>query len=101
MKLIQYNANNSGGRWWHTEEMLDKLEAAGWKLGRFDISKMRVVARDGTLYLGITATYARKHFNSVEEAKDEFEAITGMYTDGKGCACCGPPHYFHEVEEEE
>lgn len=101
MKLIQYNANNSGGRWWHTEEMLDKLEAAGWKLGRFDMSKMRVVPRDGTLYMGTSATYARKHFSSVDEAKDEFEAITGMDTEAEGCECCGPPHFFDSVEEEE
>lgn len=101
MKLIEYKANNSGGQWWHTEEMLDELEAAGWQLRRFDMHKMRTVPRDKTLYLGTTATSARKRFNSVEEAKAEFEAITGMYTDGKGCECCGPPHYFHEVEEEE
>lgn len=101
MKLIEYVANNSGGGWWHTEEMLDNLEAAGWSLFRFGGFKSGVVPRDKALYMGTTATYARKHFNSVEEAKAEFEDITGMNTDAKGCECCGPPHYFHSVEGEE
>jgi hypothetical protein len=82
---VTYSSNNSGGNWWLNKEQWEKLKAAGW-----DISRPS---------LGAIATDAEKEFNSIEEAIDEFMAITGEDPYAEGCECCGPPHSFYESYE--
>lgn len=82
---VTYSSNNSGGSWWLNDEQWRALEKAGWKLSRPS--------------LGAIATDAEKEFNSIREAIDEFESITGENSYEEGCECCGPPHSFYESYE--
>lgn len=120
MVLIQYRSNNSGGHFWISEEDWKNLEKAGWVIKwiweswawdeenkiildenglpkkeqrlDYDGKPMKV----GSLFCGTKAMYAVKDFNSIEEAIEEFESITGQDVYNLGCDCCGPPHSFCE-----
>ena len=111
MKLFQYSSNNSGGRWWLSEDNWKALANAGWKViwswqefiynskgdHIFDSEgypKVKDAKPVGTLWLGGYAKYAYKKFNTVKECIDEFEKLTGQDVSDKGCNCCGAPHNF-------
>jgi hypothetical protein len=79
--LVTYRANNSGGYWWLTEENWHDLESAGWDV-------------EWDEFLESPARVARKEVESINEAIDEFEKITGQNANDQGCPCCGPPHSF-------
>lgn len=85
VKTITYDSNNSGGNWWLSDEDWKKLEKAGWNV---DWKEER--------FLGALATSAKKDFINIEEAKADFERITGQDPDAEGCNCCGPPHNFYD-----
>ena len=72
---VEYNTNNSGGRWWLTDEHWLALERAGCRNGE--------LAR-GAVREGLT----------LEEAIAEFESVTGLNASDPGCRCCGRPHNF-------
>lgn len=119
--LIEYSANNSGGSWWLKDEDWLALEKAGWKVGwadqenEYDRHGKRVLGTDGlpvfavkktpfidrdrkadsrARWLGAIAMYAYKHFDTVKEALQEFERVTGANVMDEGCNCCGAPHSF-------
>lgn len=107
--LVEYNSNNSGGDWWLKDKDWKNLEKAGWRViysnEEFIYDKKGSHIRDKNgipktkksneeKWLGAFAQYAYKHFNSIEEALEEFEKITKQNVLDDGCNCCGPPHEF-------
>lgn len=121
-KWVEYTANNSGGRWWLSDDDWRALERAGWRVkwatleseytddGRYiydDAGLPKLVpvgsgnrkypsfqSADG-LYLGALAISAIKPGTvSIKDAAEEWERITGQCATDVGCPCCGPPHHF-------
>lgn len=45
-------------------------------------------------WLGALAKGASKEVESVREAIEDFERVTGLTASDEGCNCCGPPHSF-------
>lgn len=102
--LINYRSNNSGGRWWLTDDDWHKLEKAGWKVewvAKEDHSSSLLSSFnvDGR-FLGALAKSASKEFETPGEAMREFEAITDQTVSDEGCNCCGAPHEFSWGEGE-
>jgi hypothetical protein len=121
----EYKSNNSGGRWWLTDDQWKALEKAGWVIA-WMTHGCRYVGRDcerntdGTpkLYpigelteqpgvgradedgrwLGALATEAYRSGLSMREAVDEWIRITGENPLDAGCPCCGNPHTFTEYD---
>lgn len=100
---IEYSSNNSGGRWWLSDKDWKNLEAAGWSVHwcrdekpiEIDGRVLRsFLADESGRWLGALARDAHKDFNSVREAIQEFEKITGQDASDEGCNCCGAPHCF-------
>lgn len=86
--LIKYISNNSGGSFWLEDKDWKALEKAGWEV---EWEKER--------FLGTLAMSAKKEFNTLKEAIEEFENITGQDATDEGCSCCGPPHEFMWVRK--
>ena len=82
---VRYSSNNSGGKWWLSDEDWKALEAAGWDV------KWR-----SSPWLGALATEAFREAVSVDVAKAEWEHVVGKDADASGCRCCGEPHWFSE-----
>lgn len=98
---VRYSSNNSGGSWWLNDEDWYALEKAGWNVEWEKDSTSRFIRgdKDGR-WLGALATAASKEFDSMREAVEEFESITGQNAADEGCNCCGPPHYFSGEDED-
>lgn len=81
MPLTIYSTNNSGGRWWLSQEDWDNLIKAGWTPIHFK-------------------GWVRGAWRALceEAAKAEFDNVTSQFSDELGCECCGPPHNFSECE---
>lgn len=123
MSYVQYSSNNSGGHWWLKDEHWHALEKAGWVIhwtwlrevykdalldGRgvptlTDVPeenpRFQSLSKDigvvGARWLGALAREAYKpNCDSLREAADEWERVTGQSALDAGCACCGPPHSF-------
>jgi len=99
--LIEYHSNNSGGNEWLTEQNWKDLKKAGWKLfsyGNFVyINSNRAFGKDNLpKRKGVVGfpSYGFKRFDSIGEALQEFEKITGSDVTAEGCNCCGAPHEF-------
>jgi hypothetical protein len=93
--LITYDSNNSGGRWWLTDDHWKALEAAGWKVDWYAQQTDRWITLDPNgRWLGALAARASKDFENPADAMREFERITGMNVMDDGCNCCGAPHCF-------
>ena len=86
--MIRYDSNNSGGDWWLTDEDWKNLEKVGWVI---DWEKER--------FLGALARSAVREGLTLDEARAEFEHVVRQDAGNPGCECCGPPHYFYEVEK--
>jgi hypothetical protein len=97
MSTVTYESNNSGGRWWLTDEDWRKLEAAGWAV-QWEKDTDGPLAH-GERFLGALATRASKGFADPREAIAEFERITGQDASAEGCNCCGPPHSFEYKDD--
>lgn len=80
---VTYSSNNSGGRWWLSDQDWKNLEAGGWSV---EWSNYR--------FLGELATTASKEFSSIKEAIKDWESITNKRATALGCSCCGTPHSF-------
>ena len=85
---VEYSSNNSGGSWWLKKKDWLNLEKAGWT----------VEWKEDT-FLGSDAMHCNKEFNTIREALEEFEEITGQDVGDNGCNCCGPPHSFSWDDE--
>lgn len=92
---VEYDSNNSGGRWWLTDDDWLALERAGWKVSWFrDEERYFKTDKEGR-WLGALASKAIKPgAKSLREAADEWERITGKSATDAGCPCCGQPHNF-------
>lgn len=129
MGYVEYDSNNSGGRWWLTDKDWFALEHAGWKVAwkrlgyRYDENSDYDRDEDGTpklvpveqdngrfptfdrgdadgRWLGALATKAYRVGLSLREAADEWEQVTGKSATEVGCACCGQPHSFTEYGDD-
>lgn len=111
--LVEYSSNNSGGRWWLTDEQWAALEKAGWVVAwlqaGFDAKEpypatyaeaCRAVKEDkDRRWLGALATSATRHGLGLQEAVAEWEGATGASSTDAGCPCCGQPHSFTAYDE--
>lgn len=79
MLVFKYHHNNSGGTRWIGDAGWNALEFAGW-----------LVEREHNL-----AFYKAE---SEADAIQAWEEATGLLSDAKGCACCGPPHEFDTID---
>jgi hypothetical protein len=93
--LVKYDSNNSGGRWWLSDEDWFALEKAGWKVDWVKDQEERFFHKKGQeRWLGALAKNAEKEFETPGQAMREFEKITGQTVSDEGCNCCGAPHSF-------
>lgn len=118
--ITEYSSNNSGGRWWLTDEDWRNLEAAGWKVqwGRvyFCGSKWNLdeeehnkpdqpcvgecpghyasAADESQRWLRALAKGATREGLTLGEAIGQWESVTGQDSSILGCGCCGAPHSF-------
>lgn len=91
---VSYSSNNSGGGWWLSDDDWLALEKAGWDVEwvyEDEFYKGRLI--DGR-WLGALAKEASKDFETIKEALEEFEKVTGQSVTDEGCNCCGAPHNF-------
>jgi len=79
MKTTTVSLNNSGGYDWLSQGNLDDLKSAGWRVESYSVERDL----------------------PEEEARAEFEEITGFTTYENGCDCCGRPFSLWEEEAEE
>lgn len=121
---VEYDSNNSGGRWWLKDEDWSNLEAVGWKVkwgnsyfcgSKFgnwngDANKpAEACVTDckghwgtgpGERWLGALARSAVREGLTMAEAIREWETITGQDSSVLGCSCCGTPHSFVFTDEQ-
>jgi hypothetical protein len=92
---IEYSTNNSGGRWWLSDDDWYALEKAGWEVNWNKDNPDRIMVDKKTgRFLGALAEYASKEFETPADAMREFEKVTGQRVSDEGCNCCGAPHSF-------
>jgi hypothetical protein len=94
MITVEYDSNNSGGRWWLEDEDWHALEAAGWRVAWLAEEPGPMSHGPDGRFLGALATRASKDFPSLRGAVEEWERITGQDASDEGCNCCGRPHNF-------
>lgn len=125
---VEYDSNNSGGRWWLKDSDWEALEKAGWKVAwaklGFKYKKGNFLRdKDGTpklfpieectetktwvtkdkegnyRYLGAIARCAYRVGLSLMDAAAEFDRVTSQCSTDAGCPCCGQPHNFTEYDD--
>jgi hypothetical protein len=126
---IKYDSNNSGGRWWLSDDDWKALERAGWFVQwgglyfcRSNFSwhaapegaeqpcpegvecqghrKYSTAAEaEGNRYMRALAREAYREGLTPAEAMREFERVTGQNVMDEGCSCCGAPHTFNWRDE--
>ena len=98
---VEYSSNNSGGKWWLTDDNWKALEAAGWKVEWYaDKTDSTDRPYKNGRWLGALATYATlEGCSSLREAATKWESITGMSATDAGCPCCGQPHTFRLYDD--
>lgn len=77
--------NNSGGRYWMSENDYAGLEMSGWTIDRSQRS----------FYKAFTAA---SEAIAEDMGKASFNESTDQYADSEGCICCGRPFRFDSVE---
>lgn len=98
---VEYISNNSGGKWWLTDEDWKALESAGWAVHWFSdpqYQTLPLMVKSGR-FLGALATEAVREGVSLQDAVDEWERVTGKSSTDAGCPCCGQPHLFTEYDD--
>lgn len=124
---VEYSSNNSGGRWWLSDENWHDLEKSGWVVQWAWLSNVFTDAGDyvreenglpkllpsdqvtnkhsftkiekGGRWLGALAKTAFRVGLPLRDAADEWQRITGCNPLDAGCPCCGEPHHFTEYDE--
>ena len=99
MMRVEYSSNNSGGRWWLSDDDWEALEAGGWKVDWYKDDPNTLMVKDGR-FLGSLARGASKECSSLQEAVADWENITGQRSTDAGCPCCGQPHSFTLYDEQ-
>lgn len=97
---IEYSSNNSGGKWWLSDEDWYALEKAGWEVAWVKDNKSGLYGGKDR-FLGGLAMEASKEFETPADAMIEFEEITGQTVSDEGCNCCGAPHTFKWTNKDE
>lgn len=99
--LVEYDSNNSGGRWWLKDKDWEALEAEDWQVDWIvdPESNPGMPFIKGERWLGALAHHARKRFGSMRSGIKEWERITEKNATDIGCSCCGPPHNFRSKNE--
>lgn len=98
--VVEYKHNNSGGSWRLTDKDWYRLADAGWKVDWYTSRNgMGSFADADGRFLGALAGSATRRGLSLNDAIDDWCAVTGEVADEEGCSCCGPPHYFYEVTD--
>ena len=106
--LVKYTSNNSGGRWWLSDEDWIALEQAGWNVNWMGPKKSGSLFHgkgksfkeaDKNRWLDAVAREATKDFPFAELAIREWESITHQSATDEGCNCCGPPHMFNWTDD--
>lgn len=128
MGYVEYSSNNSGGGWWLKDEDWKALEKAGWVIEwawltpvyedndcKRDDKGLPLLERkdpatakysweklqEGERYMGALSTRAFKpNCDSLAQAVEEWERITGESSTDAGCPCCGVPHKFTLYDDE-
>ncbi len=77
MKTIQMSQNNAKGQWWLDYSHWVALKNAGWEVDQ--------------------PRYATKQFETMDQAKEEFELLTGFDRNDIRCNCCGYTFNFYEL----
>lgn len=94
---VEYDSNNSGGRWWLKDGDWYALEKAGWKIHWIKDSEAHASlgVKDDGRFLGALASSATLYgAKSLKEAADSWSQATGKSPFEVGCQCCGQPHTF-------
>lgn len=92
---VEYSSNNSGGRWWLTDQNWRDLEAAGWNVKWAANEKGGFLKADKEgRWLGALAMEASRDGVSLGTAIREWERVTRLNANALGCSCCGTPHNF-------
>jgi hypothetical protein len=127
---VEYNSNNSGGRWWLSDQNWLDLEKAGWRVEWLRLANLfneegnYVLDEEGLpllvertdprirkgdyvprldkdgRHLGALARQAYRVGLSLRDAASEWEKVTGLDSTAAGCSCCGQPHRFTEYDGE-
>jgi hypothetical protein len=99
---IEYNSNNSGGRWWLTDDGWRNLAQAGWIVGWHAEMEHFIGSVDAEgRWLGTLASSARRYGVSLRVATAEWQDVTGQDPEATGCTCCGSPHSFCAYDAED
>lgn len=83
---VQYRHNNSGGYDWLTTADWKNLTDAGWVITDRNVNHVFTADRTGL---------------SLVEAIVEWHRVTGKNPAEEGCNCCGKPHNFILVNDED
>jgi hypothetical protein len=86
--MIRYYSRYSAGYYMEDDDWFN-LEIAGWKVDW--------ITKPGEPL----AEFAWREGLSLEEAILEWKTITGGDPNEPGCSCCGSPHEFDEVPQEQ
>lgn len=104
MAVYELNENNSGGSFWLNRKNYDALLAAGWYIQPSESSFLddNFGADDRE---GGHVPYSWRHglrveANSLQEAVEQFESITGQDFFAEGCNCCGAPFSMYLVTDD-
>lgn len=101
--IVRYSTNNSGGSDWLRVKDWEALEKSGWRtygFGNFEYDSKGNEILDAEGYPKFIGRkerriYGYKKFDSIQEALEEFEKLTGQDVSDEGCNCCGAPHNFN------
>jgi hypothetical protein len=95
MKKYEFDENNSGGSWWLGKKEYDNLLANGWEYEASEYDLEHGYDKKG-MFGDDEVPYGWRHsltksFNSMREAIEDWEKLTGQDFFDPGCACCGAP----------
>jgi hypothetical protein len=100
---VEYDSNNSGGKWWLSDDDWRSLEKAGWEVEWFKDDPGRIFSADANgRWLGALASSASVEVEASSEREAESiatemwsRALPDQEVYASGCECCGRPHDFY------
>lgn len=97
--IVEYSSNNSGGRWWLSDDDWKSLESAGWDVKWVKDSEfLKEYGHTGERFMRALAMEATLECETPQEAVLSFIKATGKDVLEEGCNCCGPPHSFRDMD---
>jgi hypothetical protein len=103
MVTFELSNNNSGGSFWIGRKDVDALLEAGWYVHEDEDDGFTPIFGDKDNYFRTGCSHAELHnlrFNAetVQEAVESFERVTGQDLFALGCTCCGAPFRLTDLE---